>query len=352
MHIRLIILVLCVLAGCMPAFAQLKECGTVISPEQREAELRSRALLKPGEVRTPPILPYRIPLTVHICRMNDGTGGFTLAQLDTAMRQINQLYASTGIQFFVYGNIIYIDNTYFFTVKDVQTDRDFLRSQSVVANTVNVYFTNLDSLCGQGTFPGDKVQGVLINNDCAGTMTNTSSFAHELGHFLNLYHTHETSYGMECPDGSNCTTTGDLLCDTPADPDLTNRVTGCTYNGGVSAPAGCSGNYTPQVNNLMSYAPKNCRDVFTPGQVDRMLATLAGSRRYLLNLERYVAQGWTGSQSGFPEFPFTTISAALASAGPGMVIFASAAVYPENITVLQNVQLRLWSKTGVLVIGK
>jgi hypothetical protein len=352
MHIRLLTIALCILAALSPAFAQRTECGTVVSPEQREAELKSRSLQKPGQVHAPPLLPFRIPLTIHICRMNDGTGGFTLAQLDTAMRQINLLYASTGIQFFQYGDVIYIDNTYFFTVKDVQIDRDFLRSQRVVANTVNVYFTNLDSLCGQGTFPGDKVQGVLINNDCAGTMTNTSSFAHELGHFLNLYHTHETSFGMECPNESNCELAGDLLCDTPADPDLTNRVLGCTYTGGVNAPPGCEGTYAPQVNNLMSYAPKNCRDAFTAGQIDRMLATLAGSRRYLLTLERYVAKGWTGTQAGFPEFPFATISAALASAGPGMVIFASSGVYAENVTVLQNVQLRLWNQTGDLVIGK
>ena len=352
MQIRLIVVALCLFAMQIFALAQQRECGTVISPEQREAELRDRALQKPGEVHVPPLLPFRIPLTIHICRMNDGTGGFTLGQLDSAMRQVNALYASTGIQFFQYGDIIYIDNTYFFNVKDVQTDRDFLRSQRVVANTVNVYFTNLDSLCGQGTFPGDVVQGVLMSNDCAGTVTNTSSFAHELGHFLNLYHTHETAFGMECPSGSNCTTTGDLLCDTPADPDLTDRVTECTYNGGVNAPPGCEGTYAPQVNNLMSYATKNCRSMFTAGQIDRMLTTLSGSRRYLLTLERYVAQGWTGTQAGFPEFPFSTIAAALASAGPGMVIFASAGVYPENVTVLQNVQLRLWNQTGELVIGK
>jgi hypothetical protein len=217
---------------------------------------------------------------------------------------------------------------------------------------VNVYFTNLDSLCGQGTFPGDKVQGVLINNDCAGTMTNTSSFAHELGHFLNLYHTHETSYGVECPDGSNCTTTGDLLCDTPADPDLTNRVTGCTYMGGVTTPSGCGGTYNPQVENLMSYSLKNCRSVFTAGQVDRMLATLTGSRKYLVNLVRYVDGNWPGPQNGSPEQPFKTISGALGAAASGMVIFANAGVYPENINVLQKVQLRLWSKTGVVVIGQ
>ena len=352
MHIRLIILVLVVLVAQSFMFAQERECGTVISPEQREAELRSLSLKKPGQVQAPPLLPFRIPLAIHICRMNDSTGGFTLAQLDVAMLKLNELYASTGIQFFVYGDVIYINNTYFFTVKDNQTDRDFLRSQAVVANAVNVYFTNLDSLCGQGTFPGDVVQGVLMNNDCAGTATNTSSFAHELGHFLNLYHTHETAFGMECPNGSNCSTTGDLLCDTPADPDLTNRVTACIYTGGVNAPPGCEGTYAPQVANLMSYATKNCRNLFTAGQIDRMLATLTGSRRYLLNLERYVAKGWTGTQNGAPEFPFATISAALASAGPGMVIFANAGVYPENINVLQKVQLRLWSKTGVLVIGQ
>jgi hypothetical protein len=354
MHIRYAVLVIFMLCGAASALSQGRECGTILSPAQIEAELRRPPLEKSALIALPPGQPYRIPLTIHICRMSDGKGGFTLGQLDSAMVQMNAFYSTTGIQFFQYGEVIYIDNTAFFTIPDNQAIRDMLRGQAVVANTVNVYFTNLDSLCGQGTFPTDPIQGVLMNNDCAGTPLNLSSFAHELGHYLDLYHTHETAFGMECPDGSNCSTTGDRVCDTPADPDLTNRVTGCTYNGGVSPPAGCGNvaQYAPQVANMMSYALKNCRNMFTTGQINRMLATMTGSRKNLHTLTKYVDRNWPGAGSGSPEQPFKTIAAALGAAGPGQVIFANAGTYPENLTVQQQVQLRLWSNTGVVVIGQ
>jgi hypothetical protein len=354
MHIRYAVLVLSMLCGAANALAQGRECGTVISPAQIEAELRRPPLEKSALVALPPGQPYRIPLTIHICRMSDGKGGLSLGQLDSAMLQMNAFYSTSGIQFFQYGEVIFIDNTSFFSIPDNQAIRDMLRGQAVVANTVNVYFTNLDSLCGQGSFPTDPIQGVLMNNDCAGTASNLSSFAHELGHYLDLYHTHETAFGMECPDGGNCSTTGDRVCDTPADPDLTNRVTGCTYNGGVSPPAGCGNvvQYAPQVANMMSYAPKNCRNMFTSGQITRMLATMTGSRKNLHTLIKYVDRNWPGQEVGSPEQPFRTVLGALGASAPGQVIFANAGAYPENLTVTQQVQLRLWSNAGVVVIGQ
>ncbi|MBL0071623.1 MAG: hypothetical protein IPP34_07360 [Bacteroidetes bacterium] len=35
-----------------------------------------------------------------------------------------------------------------------------------------------------------------------------------MGHFFGLYHTFETQFGSELANGSNCATTGDLVCDT------------------------------------------------------------------------------------------------------------------------------------------
>lgn len=80
---------------------------------------------------------------------------------------------------------------------------------------------------------------------------------HELGHCLNLLHTHSTSNGIEYINGSNCSTAGDLVCDTPADPELnsTNVDSSCNYFGG--------GGYNPLTNNIMSYSPFGCREHFT-----------------------------------------------------------------------------------------
>lgn len=105
---------------------------------------------------------------------------------------------------------------------------------------------------------------LVIRNDR--TLTSTSS--HEVGHCLDLYHTHETAFGTENINGNNCGSAGDLVCDTPADPRLgnVNVSAACVYTGG--------GGYNPLPDNIMSYSMSFCRDDFTNGQGVRMRQAL------------------------------------------------------------------------------
>jgi hypothetical protein len=110
---------------------------------------------------------------------------------------------------------------------------------------------------------------------------NSTSVPHEMGHCLNLFHTHNE---RGCPELvtrdenlRNCNECGDKLCDTPADPNLYQQqpyVTGpeCTYNGPFTDQKGQP--YNPDTHNLMSYAPDRCRDHFTAGQGQRMYNAL------------------------------------------------------------------------------
>ena len=101
--------------------------------------------------------------------------------------------------------------------------------------------------------------------------------AHEMGHCLELYHTFEPAFGIECPDGSNCSTAGDKVCDTPADDNGGWSTAPCQYNGGGTVFCnGVNRFYSPLSNNAMSYAPFACRNSFTAGQRTRMAATLTG----------------------------------------------------------------------------
>lgn len=107
--------------------------------------------------------------------------------------------------------------------------------------------------------------------------TNLTTMGHELGHCLGLYHTFETYYGTENVTRSaangcyNCTSAGDLVCDTPAD-DPTNPNSNvnaaCAYVGGRNDPCGTS--YNPQTNNIMTYGNRACRTIFTANQGVRM----------------------------------------------------------------------------------
>ncbi len=66
------------------------ECGTVIPPEQLKAEL-AREAIAARETPPPTHAPHYLPLTIHFVHRSNGTGGFTLDQLEVAMRDLNRI---------------------------------------------------------------------------------------------------------------------------------------------------------------------------------------------------------------------------------------------------------------------
>src|SRR5262245_9059664 len=136
-HLKILGLVLTLLLGALPAlWAQTPEkgCGTVVTEEQIRAEL-DRAEKGPGLAVAPPVnRPFWIPLTIHIVRRSSGTDGFTLAQLDIAMQDLNRLWQPVGMQFFQYGAVDYINSDFHFQVPDVRARQDQLRQVNPVAD--------------------------------------------------------------------------------------------------------------------------------------------------------------------------------------------------------------------------
>ena len=103
----------------------------------------------------------------------------------------------------------------------------------------------------------------------------TNVLIHEIGHCINLYHTHELKFGQELVDGSNCVTAGDLICDTPADPDLTFYHNIINSNCNATQPITDNGiTYFPDTKNIMSYTTPECMEHFTDGQLSRMMDAL------------------------------------------------------------------------------
>ena len=104
-----------------------------------------------------------------------------------------------------------------------------------------------------------------------------STTPHELGHCLNLYHTHHGTYyesgsdtGQcpELPNGSNGNACGDYVSDTPADPRL--FTTGTNQNVTINCIYTGDSYYNPDTNNILSYSFKTCRTHFSNGQGQRM----------------------------------------------------------------------------------
>lgn len=120
--------------------------------------------------------------------------------------------------------------------------------------------------------------GIVIT---AGTvMGSNKTIVHEMGHVFNLYHTfYDDGYETACPSLSNCSTTGDRVCDTEPVINSPCSATINTCTGAAFQVADAGLGYTIK-NNYMGYT--NCQWVFTQGQKDRMKAALVTFRNGLL----------------------------------------------------------------------
>lgn len=267
--------------------AQQSACGTLIDASNlQRLHLQNRAWQqhkKTNQVRSGSSI-HMVPIQLHIIRTSSGTGGISETDLLAGLDRVNELFLDAQVQFYQCNSINYINSNTYYSYD--YSEMTALHTAHSVSNLINIYCSETTTsgngaynICGHAQFPGG-LDFVMLNNDCA---KNGSTFAHELGHYFNLYHTHETAFGAELVNGSDCSTDGDLLCDTPADPTLSTstnlNVSGCIYTGNSTDGNGDS--YAPDVNNLMSYTGKNCRYTITDDQEARILYTLQNDRSYL-----------------------------------------------------------------------
>lgn len=117
----------------------------------------------------------------------------------------------------------YINRTDFYYALYTEEHLDELFNINSHYNAIDIYMTPESNPTNLAYVNGSAFT-------VAGNSKNTSIISHEFGHCLGLLHTHSGSgcadyYSCsENADGSNCTTCGDRICDTPADPCLAGLV--------------------------------------------------------------------------------------------------------------------------------
>jgi len=176
----------------------------------------------------------QVPLVAHILSNHNLTNGLSKSDLLAALQDLNEAFETASFHFNLC-HINYISNDDLGVIK--YSRQGFSNEFTMAANTsyqsaLNVYFVpdarglNNQSVCGWSSYPADleafDKNWIVINNDCA---NNGSTLTHEVGHYFNLYHTHQGSStslqieDIELIDESNCgPNIGDELCDTPAEP--------------------------------------------------------------------------------------------------------------------------------------
>ena len=169
-----------------------KECGTTVPPEQLKAELTREAIARAGDVppNERPLLsavddPHRASEQWHGRLYARPTGGRNAGpEPEVAARPASSSSFTEGL--------IILTTTLTSTSRTCKPTVTRY-GKSMLSRTRSTFTSPIcTGLCGEASFTATAVQGVLMDIDCAGSAANPSTFAHEIGHYFDLYHTHET----------------------------------------------------------------------------------------------------------------------------------------------------------------
>jgi hypothetical protein len=250
--------------------------------------------------RTQTLTPYQVRVYFHILRESNGLNACATEQ--QVMSEFNELtadYASGNICFLNMG-IDYINDSQLDTNYNPYLDPggvSILHYKTPIC--INVFY--LKQIKGTNTASGGGIGGFTFFSPwdacvvSAGNLGYGHTTSHEVGHCLGLLHTYEHLPFYENINGTNSTTAGDLISDTPADPYSHKQdqapscfsTAGCLYNGSCTDPNGQT-NYTPPYTNLMAYWWQyNCYPnlTLTPQQYGFINALLANNYDFLIPCE-------------------------------------------------------------------
>jgi hypothetical protein len=223
-------------------------------------------------VNSLPCANRRFAILAHVFLNQNLDTGITKAQIESFVSKLNTAWEPICISFYlcemrVHGN-------YNFSIWDDDRNKQEAIAIYGEKSVINVYMMDSMGVPPAGGYA--TLAGISSTSDpfvAIKKSLGAGVWIHEFGHYFGLEHTHETSHGAELVDGSNCTTAGDGICDTPADPFPNGSSANCKF---VSAAIDANGDkYLPLVENYMSYWDCACR--FTRGQYLKMYNTYSSA---------------------------------------------------------------------------
>lgn len=252
-----------------------------------------------------------VPVRMILVANDDGTGRVKERKVLELLCSLNERYAPTDMRFYIEnGDFKYLDHT---GVNLHQTGGTNISKMKQTRSTKAINYFLVDA-CDTGTNPnGDLIilgyytpanDWLVIKEGEVNALSST--VAHETGHFFSLLHpfngwdhsewpsgstacaatTSPEGIKTEKVDGSNGSSAGDFLTDTPASYNFVLDQSDCTgnaYNGGAKDPNCAALKNVTQADNYMDYFA-NCQTYkFTPKQISAMLADRNSSARNYLD---------------------------------------------------------------------
>jgi Secretion system C-terminal sorting domain/Pregnancy-associated plasma protein-A len=290
-NIFLLLVASCVMLTSAPLMAQDSHDDCVIDPPQYDPE--------PDDNNVwcyTANYAYRVRIAFHIVQSSSGRGGTTAAELDLAIAILKQDFANSGISFDIVSTDYIANSAYFndnaYKLPTTATNGAYptpplffqLVAEKVVPKALNVYLgpssnTNDGGIAWKSQ-RACTIAGTRVERSGTNYLVTSHGLSHEVAHLLGLDHTFLKTFGKEKVNGQDCGTTGDLICDTPADPsepktdnidafDFRPLLSNCQWNNATKRDV--NGDlYRPLTNNIMAYTHVSCMSNFTSGQFRKM----------------------------------------------------------------------------------
>ncbi len=304
---------------------------------------------------------YLIRIYAHFIRTSASTGGITQAEFNTAWQQLITDFNPHNICFSLEGidnissDLYYVGGFSNFT-PPYQNNLTNIFNTNLVPNAINIYFfpNNLINQNFAGVAQNVPANAFAIGGSFGSLVySNTRILSHEMGHCLGLYHTHHQldgggSFCADCANGTNCTTCGDFVCDTPPDPYLLNYPNPNCIN--LSFPSTlidpCGAVFDPDEKNIMSYTPVQCRQYFSSGQGYRMRLMISNSN--VLQATAIPQTYYIQNQSNFfGDFLYATSSSITAGANVTSGLIGDV-IYGDNSRIVYRTKNFIKLEPGFL----
>lgn len=292
----MLIFTLLLLTGQSKTLLAQFACGSPSPSEAQKKELLELFQKFTQQKNTRAINNYRVAVKANVVSANNASSFLSESDVRVIINNANTYLQNINIQLYLYNDKVYqIKNDQYADFKIV--DEVSLRQANDVSDAINIYFVkyitlqNLTILSGYAALPSYSASTNRIfysyferTEDDFNNLKN-KTFLHEIGHYFGLLHTFQDSNNPDMSKrelvtrgaGSNCVTTGDQLCDTPADP-FERLPLIYAYNCDQKTPTDLQDangeTFSPPINNIMSYQQR-CGNIFTEQQYQKMQASFA-----------------------------------------------------------------------------